>query len=182
MTHTQYQNILILNILKWSKNSVSGWPAWPGPSLSVISALFLIEVFASPQILASLAPSHVKPGLTAQTTARTRESRGNILKSFSCGYLWSKSCLKELKCLYCTTSCLRICQCSHQIYSRVISLAPRLPLLFSDPHQSRSRHDIISILTPHSSVLEIRILITSPQPQPGSHDSSCRDLMPLCCV
>ena len=179
MTYTRDQNILILNILKWSKNSVSGWPAWPGPSLSVISALFLIEVFASPQILASLAPSHVKPGLTDH-----RQDPGNRGKYSSLLPLRFYMLLNfqrdffHWKCLHkiVVNQCVNILR----IYPHVISLAlsPPSVILWPTPEPLMSRHH----LTPHSSVLEIRILITSSQPHPGSHDFSCRNMMRLCYV
>ena len=181
--YIQDQNILIFNILKWSKNSVRAGQPGPAPVFLSYLPYFLSRFLPRPKSWHLWLHHMSSP---AQTTTRTRTAGGNSLKSQATSYPISTcECgIKAIKNYFSYLSfflswnvlTLRTCLCA-----RVISCP--LPLLFSDPHQSRLCHDIISHLTPHSSVLEIRILITSPQPQTESQNSSCcRDLMPVCYV
>ena len=184
MTYThKTRTFLIFNILKWSKNSVRAGQPGPAPVFLSYLPYFLSRFLPCPKSwhlwlhhMSSQLRPPPGPGQRGEIVSSLRQHTMLWISTCECGkkaiknYLFYSSFFRLWNVLT-----LRTCLCA-----RVISCP--LPL-FSDPHQSRLCHDIISHLTPHSSVLEIRILITSPQPQTESQDSSCcRDLMPVCYV
>ena len=182
--YTQDQNILIFNILKWSKNSVRAGQPGPAPVFLSYLPYFLSRFLPRPKSwhlwlhhMSSQLRPPPGPGHRGEIVSSLRQLPTLWISTCEGGIMWtSKNYFFNLSFfIWCSVYTLRACICA-----RVVSCP--LPLLFSDPHQSRSCHDIISHLTPHSSVLEIRILITSPQPQTGSQDLSCRDLMTVCYV